>query len=195
MSKYIKLSDYAKNFSISYKTAYRYWKDKKLKGFQDSKTGTIFIEKELYKLENLNKCILYARVSSSENISNLDSQLERLRMYAIAKGYTIVKEIKETASGLNDKRPKLLSILESDDYLILLVEHKDRLTRLGFNYLDVLLKRLGVTVEVINLTEEKSEDLIQDFVSIITSFCARIYGIRRSKRKTERLIEELKKEK
>lgn len=42
MNKYIKLSDYAKNFSISYKTAYRYWKDKKLKGFQDSKTGTIF---------------------------------------------------------------------------------------------------------------------------------------------------------
>ena len=38
------------------------------------------------------------------------------------------------------------------------------------------------------------EDLIQDFISIITSFTARIYGQRRTKRKTEKLIKELTKE-
>jgi putative resolvase len=46
-------------------------------------------------------------------------------------------------------------------------------------------------IEVINLAENGKEDLIQDFVSIVTSFCARLYGQRRSKRKTERMIAEL----
>lgn len=189
---YIKLSEYAKNNSITYRTAFNYWKQGMLKGYQNSK-GSIFIEKEIGE-NNQNRVILYSRVSSSENKDNLERQLERLRKFAIAKGYTIIKEVKEIGSGLNDKRPLLNKILEKEEFNILLIEHKDRLTRFGFNYLDILLKRIGVKVEVINLTEEKSEDLIQDFISIITSFCARIYGIRRSKRKTEQLIEELKNE-
>jgi predicted site-specific integrase-resolvase len=57
-----------------------------------------------------NKVVLYGRVSSSENKSNLESQLERLRNYASAKGYEIVKEVKEVGSDLNDKRPQSTNI-------------------------------------------------------------------------------------
>jgi putative resolvase len=71
------------------------------------------------------------------------------------------------------------------------VEHKDRLTRFGFNYIEQWLKLQDRRIEVVNLAENGKEDLIQDFVSIVTSFCARLYGQRRSKRKTERLIAEL----
>ena len=71
------------------------------------------------------------------------------------------------------------------------MEHKDRLTRFGYNYLEQLLKMQDRRIEVINLAESGKEDLIQDFVSIVTSFCAHLYGQRRSKRKTERLIAEL----
>jgi predicted site-specific integrase-resolvase len=71
------------------------------------------------------------------------------------------------------------------------IEHKDRASRFGFNYLDKLLAMQDRRIEVINLADNDKEDLVQDFVSIITSFCARIYGQRRSKRKTERLIAEL----
>ena len=46
-------------------------------------------------------------------------------------------------------------------------------------------------LEVINLAENGKEDLIQDFVSIGTSFCTQLYGQRRSRRNTERLIAEL----
>lgn len=49
----------------------------------------------------------------------------------------------------------------------------------------------GRKIEVINLAEDGKEDLVQDFVSIVTSFCARLYGQRRSKRKTEQMIAEL----
>ena len=77
---------------------------------------------------------------------------------------------------------------------ILLAEHKDKLTRFGFNYIDILLKSHNKKIEVINLVDNDKEDLIQDFVSLITSFCARIYGQRRSKRKIEKLIKELEDE-
>lgn len=76
----------------------------------------------------------------------------------------------------------------SDDYNLIVVEHKDRLSRVGFNYIQVLLKKLDKEVEVINLAEERKDDLMQDFVSIITSFCARLYSLRRRTRKTECLI-------
>lgn len=100
--------------------------------------------------------------------------------------------MQEIGSGLNDKRPKLLKLLNDITIGYIIVEHKDRLTRFGFNYIKSLLESRGGGVIVINEVESNKEDLIQDFVSVITSFCARIYGQRRSKRKTEKLLEGLK---
>ena len=101
--------------------------------------------------------------------------------------------ITEFGSGLNDKRPKLEKLLLDETITKIVVEHKDRLTRFGFNYIEKLLSRSGIELEVVNNVEGEKEDLIWDFVSVITSFSARIYGQRRSKRKTERLIAELEK--
>ena len=71
------------------------------------------------------------------------------------------------------------------------VEHKDRLTRFGFNYLEILAKKQNFEIVVENKAEYNKEDLIQDFISIITSFCVRIYSKRRVNRITEQFIEEL----
>ena len=95
------------------------------------------------------------------------------------------------AQVVKDARPKLMKLLTDSSVTLIVVEHKDRLARFGFNYIEQLLKQQDRRIEVINLTEAGKEDLVQDFVSIITSFCARLYGQRRSKRKTERLIAEL----
>ena len=78
---------------------------------------------------------------------------------------------------------------------IILVEHKDRLARFGTNYIEKLLSLDNRKIEVINPQMNEKDDLMQDFVSIITSFCARLYGKRRSKRQTEKLINELNKDK
>ena len=194
--EYIKASEYAKKMSLNVRTVYRYYHNGKIKGYQDKETGTIFILNPFKsKNENnlKNKVVLYARVSSSENKTNLESQLERLRLFASAKGYQIVKEIKDIGSGLNDNRSKLNELLEKElnNFEILLVEHKDKLTIFGFNYIDILLKSHNKKIEVINLVDNNKEDLIQDFVPVITSFCARIYSQRISKRKVEKLIKEL----
>ena len=111
--------------------------------------------------------------------------------YCAAKGYQVAVVVKEIGSGVNDTRVKLLKLLTDPTIGLIVVEHKDRLTRFGFNYIEQLLAMQGRKIEEINLAENGKEDLIQDFVSIVTSFCARLYGQRRSKRKTERIIAEL----
>lgn len=75
-----------------------------------------------------------------------------------------------------------------------LERQKDRLARFGVNYIEKLLALDDRKIEVVNPQTNEKDDLMQDFVSIITSFCARLYGKRRTKRQTEKIIEELKKE-
>ena len=177
MKKYIKLSTYAKNMSLRYGTALRYWHNGKIPGFQDEDTGAIFVLDEQVEAPTFinNSVAIYSRVSSSQNRENAVRQLERLKDYAMAKGYNIVSETIEVGSGLNDKRPKLERLLKSNNYEILLVEHKDRLTRFGFNYIETLLARNNQRIEVVNSSDEEKEDLINDLVSIITNLWSKTY--------------------
>ena len=186
----MKLSDYAKKAGISYRTAWRWWKQGNLRGYQ-SPTGTIIILDEKNSKSDLIACI-YARVSSAEIKDNLDRQAELLKDYSIARGYKIYKIVKEIGSGLNDDRKQLGKILVDPNYNILVVEHKDRLARFGTNYIELLLKELGKKLEIVNHSEDKQDELMEDLIAIITSFCSQIYGLKRSKRKTEKIIAELK---
>jgi predicted site-specific integrase-resolvase len=188
----MKLSDYAKTKGISYKTAWRWFCDGQIKGRRYGRT--IIVEEEIeIQVVASQKVAVYARVSSAENKSNLDSQAERLVTYCTAKGYQIAKVVKEIGSGVNDSRPKLLAMLADQSINLIVVEHKDRLTRFGFRYIETLLKGQGRSVEVVNVAENGTEDLLADLVSIIYSFCARLYGQRRAKRKTEKIVAELEK--
>lgn len=189
----MKLSEYARRNNITYRTAQRHWYNGLLNGKQLA-TGTIVIFENGDNGITKNKILqvaTYARVSSRENKNNLDKQQSRLIDYANAKGYKTKYNIKEIGSGLNDSRPKLMKLLLDKDIDIILVEHKDRLTRFGFKYIEEILNLYGRKIEVINNIEDDKDDLMQDFISIITSFCARIYGQRRSKRSTEKIIKEL----
>jgi predicted site-specific integrase-resolvase len=80
------------------------------------------------------KVAIYARVSSTENKSNLDSQAERLVAYCTAKGYQIAKVVEEIGSGVNDSRPKFLSLLADQSINLIVIETSDRGTRFGFRY-------------------------------------------------------------
>lgn len=182
----MKLSEYAKKNSISYQTAWSHFKQGLIPNAHKLPTGTIVIDEE--KCKDCEYTVVYARVSSSENKSNLDSQAERLIQFCEANGYVVNEVVKECASGLDDERPKLCKILQSKKATRLVVEHKDRLTRFGFNYIKILFDSCDIIV--VNECEENQE-LFEDFVSLVTSFCARIYGRRRSKRKTEQIINAL----
>lgn len=182
------LRQYAKEHGIQYRAAWNRFKLGKLEGAFKDEFGRVILPDNC-KREPYVVC--YARVSSSENKKTLDSQLARLTAFANAKGYIVKEAVKECGSGLNDTRKKLLRILNNPVVTKIIVEHKDRLTRFGYTYLEQWMQMRGCTIEIINESANDRDDLMQDFVSLVTSFTARLYGQRRSKRKTERLIQEL----
>jgi len=187
----MKLSQYAKKVGVTYRTAFRWWQNGDIKGYQ-LPSGTIVVtEGEERQESRTGQVVIYARVSSHEHRANLERQAERLEDYCAAKGYQVSRVVKEIGSGVNDNRAKFLALLEDQRIHTIVVEHKDRATRFGFRYLDTLLKGQGRTLEVVNLAENNREDLLTDLVSIIYSFAARLYGRRRAKRKTEAIVKQL----
>ena len=182
----MKLSAYANKLGISYSTALRMWKRGELDAYQ-LPTGTIIV-REQEEDEKPAGIVIYARVSSSSQKDDLERQVERLKLYALGNGYQVDTIVKEIASGLNDKRPKLSKILTDKTIGIIIVEHRERLTRFGFNYIQDLLETENRTVEVV-FPDEIEDELVQDFIAVITSMCARIYGRRGNKNRVAKIRE------
>ncbi|SIH24219.1 resolvase [Mycobacteroides abscessus subsp. abscessus] len=124
--------------------------------------------------------------------ADLDRQVERMTQFATAPGLSVVAVIKEVASGVYDTRPKLTALLQEDSWGTLVVEHKDRLSSVGFGWFDVLLGVQGRRIVVAAAATEEKADLSVDFVSIIYSFSARLYGMRSARRRTDDVITALK---
>lgn len=96
--------------------------------------------------------------------------------------------VKECGSGINDQRPKFLALLADPTIGQMVVEQQDRASRFGVAYIHTLLAMQGRELVVLNTADTAEDDLMGDFVAIITSFCARLYGRRRAKRKTEQVL-------
>lgn len=133
----MKLSDYAKQMGVRYETAWRWFRDGKIQGRRIGPHTIIITEgHEEPAPASPQRVAIYARVSSAVHKNNLDSQAKRLVAYCGARGYQLAKVVKEVGSGINDARPKLLALLADQSISLIVVEHKDRLTRFGFRYLD-----------------------------------------------------------
>jgi len=190
----MKLSKWAKKNSLTYRTAWEHFRTGKIPSAYKLSTGTIVVPDHVAD-EKQDYVVTYARVSSSENKNNLEKQSERLRAFCNANGWKVSKEITEIGSGLNDSRPKLMKLLLDKKATKIVVEHKDRLARFGVKYIEALCKHINCELIIINPVINDTDDLMQDFVSLVTSFCTRLYGRRRSKRRTEKLIKELNNDK
>ena len=180
----MKLSDYAKQVGVTYKTAYQWWKAGQLDAYQ-LPTGTIIVREATPSATGV---ALYARVSSADQKADVTRQLQCLHDYAAARGYQVVTEVSEIDSGLNDERPKLKRLLTDAQAGFIVVEHRDRLTRFGYDYITALLDHEGRRVEAIYPSATGNDnDLVDDFVAVITSMAARIYGRRHAKRRAAQI--------
>lgn len=135
----------------------------------------------------------YARVSSSDRKYLLEGQSLRLWKYAGENGIAMDRVVEEVASGLNDRRKKLLTLLLDPDVGWIVVEHRDRLARFGVGMVDAMLKARGGGLIVVDETEvdetEVDDDLVRDMTEIMTSFCARLYGRRSARNRARRALE------
>ncbi|MBT1162792.1 IS607 family transposase [Bifidobacterium sp. SO1] len=178
----MKLSEYARVHGIQYRAAWERFRLGRIPGAYKDEVGTIIVPDETTAF-SLNDAAVYARVSDpTKRTTQLPAQRKRVEDWAVANGYRVVESVAEVGSGVNDKRRKLASLLKRNTWGVLIVEHKDRLTRFGFEWFRLFIEAQGRRIIVINEAADDRTDLIQDLVSIIYSFSARLYGQRRSKK-------------
>lgn len=180
----MKLSVWAELQGISYKTAWRMWKAKTLPvPAHQLPTGTVVIE----TAQRADSVALYARVSSADQKADLDRQLVRLTEYAVAHKMVIVDAVKEVGSGLNGHRKGMMRLLGNSQVQTILVEHRDRLMRFGFEYVEAALAAQGRKVFVIE-AEEVADDIVRDLHEVIVSMCARLYDKRSAKNRAQKAL-------
>lgn len=183
----MKLSVWAKQQGISYKAAWNWWKAGKLPvPAEQMPSGTIIIKEE--NTMAAGAAALYARVSSHDQKKDLDAQIGRLSQYAASRKLSVTMAVTETGSGLNGHRPKLMKLLADPGVNIIVVERRDRLMRFGSEYVESTLAAQGRKLIIMDQSELK-DDLVQDMIEVLTSFCARLYGRRSAANKAKKAIE------
>lgn len=182
----MKLADWARKNGIDYKTAYRMFRAGTLPVRSEQfATGTIVVHLDEPVTRRV---VLYGRVSSHDQKADLARQMERLRAFCSSRGWIVAGEVVDLASGLNGKRTGLSRLLSDRTATDIVVEHRDRLARFGFEMVEAALAASDRRLHVVNDTEFK-DDLVRDFVEVVTSMCARIYGRRAAKNRAKRAVE------
>jgi putative resolvase len=181
----MKLSDWARANGVSYKTAWLWWRKGRLPvPARQLPSGTIL--GDVPERPDVG-AVLYARVSSTDQRADLDRQVARLAAFAAERGLRVAKVVAEVGSGLNGHRQGLTAALRSPEYGAILVEHRDRLARFGSEYIEAALAASGRRLIVME-PDEVRDDLVQDRIDVLTSFCARRYGRRSARRRAERAL-------
>jgi putative resolvase len=182
----MKLSVWAKENGLTYKTAWRMWRDGGLPvPAEQLATGTVLVHPP--QAPTITAVALYARVSSADQKADLERQLGRLAEYASREKMTVVRSVSEIGSGLNGHRAKIMRLLADPSVHTVVVEHRDRLARFGSEYIEAAMSASGRKVVVVDQTEMK-DDLVQDMVDVLTSFCARLYGRRGAKNRAAKAL-------
>lgn len=186
-----KLADWARRSGIHPKTAYKMYRDGTLP-FPSKKisTRTILVYEPLVEPKPC-KTVIYARVSSHDQKGDLDGQVGRCAAYATEQNLQVDNIVTEIGSGLNDSRTKLLRLLSDPEVSVIIVEHKDRLTRHGFALINSVLKSSGRSLMVVK-ENELEDDLVSDVLAVMTSYSARIHGRRSAENRARKAISELK---
>jgi predicted site-specific integrase-resolvase len=134
---------------------------------------------------------LYVRVSATTGQeTSLAAQEEDLRGSAAGP---VVAVFKDKASGLREHRPGLDRLLRAGaahEFTVVRVTHEDRLARFGGGWLEALLARDGIAVEVAHpkaVAAGGMDELLADFMSLVSTFAGRMYGLR-SKEARRRLL-------
>lgn len=130
---------------------------------------------------------LYARVSSHDQGADLERQLGRLVAWASAHDLAVTHTVTEVGSGMNGARPKLRRLLADSTVGTLVVEHRDRLARLGSEYIEAALLGAGRRLVVVDPAEVE-DDLVRDMTEVLTSLCARLYGRRSARTRAARAL-------
>ncbi|MFU8849820.1 IS607 family transposase [Micromonospora sp. SL1-18] len=128
------------------------------------------------------RVVVYCRVSSPGQKGDLASQVAAMQQFCLARGLAVDEWVSEIGGGMNLRRKKLLALMDAIDrgeVATLVVAHKDRLARFGFDLLEHLAARGGCEIVVANQEAlSPQRELAEDLLAIVGSFSCRLYGLR-----------------
>lgn len=193
LSKHYKPKEFAELLNVSVITLQRWDNNGKLKAFRTPTnrryyTYEQYLEyKGIHKKNNDRKTIIYTRVSTANQKDDLKNQVDFLRQYANAKGMIIDEVIEDYGSGLNYNRKKWNKLIDecmTNEIDTIIITHKDRFIRFGYDWFERFLAKFNVDIIVVNNESlSPQEELVQDIILILHIFSCRIYGLRKYKNK------------
>lgn len=130
---------------------------------------------------------IYVRVATLSRKNDLDMQRQVLELFCASKGWKY-KIIEDIGSGLNYNKKgliELIKLIESNQIERIVLNYKDRLLRFGSEIIFEICKYHNVEIVIINDDEAKTyeEELVEDVLSVITVFSAKLYGAKSHKNK------------
>jgi len=185
MNEYIPTKKARKILGVTTQTLRKWDSEGKINTIRAPSNVRLYCVKDIYDIINYNlpvqekKKIAYCRVSSKKQENDLERQKDFFRLQF--PDYELVTDI---GSGINFKRKGLQTILERSmqgDISEIMVAHKDRLCRFGFELLEWIFKKYNVTINILDRNDGKSEseELSDDILSIIHIFSCKQMGRRR----------------
>ena len=137
--------------------------------------------------ENDGRLVVYARVSSADQKDDLDRQVGRVVEWATQQGFRVDDVVKEVGSGLNGNRRRLRRLVADHTVRTVMVEHRERLCRFGFEYVEAALAGRGARIVAME-DGELEDDLVRDVTEVMTSLCPRLYGRGSARRRAQRTL-------
>lgn len=181
------IAQFSKMTGYAVKTLQRWDREGKLIPSRTPTNRRVYGDEHLRILRGLTvdqnrKTVVYMRVSSQAQKPDLKNQRGALEEFCIARGYSVDEWVEEIGSGLNFKRKKFLSLVSemtTGRIERIIIAHKDRLVRFGFDLLSYLSSENSCEIVVLN-TESLSpeQEMVQDLMTITHCFSARLYGLR-----------------
>ena len=157
----------------------RYYSEEQLRDLKNSRTP-----------QREEKVVAYCRVSAKSQKDELEKQVENVKSYMYAKGYSfeVITDIGSSINYKNKGLQELISSIDSNQVTKLVILHKDRLVGFGFELIQLLCDLHDVKIEIIDNSEQSNEEeLTDDLIEIVTLFANKLYGSR--SKKTRTLIE------
>ena len=139
------------------------------------------------------RIVAYCRVSSAAQKLDLANQRRVLEDFVVARGLANVEFIEEVAGGLNFTRKRFLALMDEigrGEVKILVLAHRDRLTRFGFEWFEHHAKINGCEFLVLNQEHlSPEEEIVQDMMTIVHCFSSRLYGLRHYRKKLKEALD------
>jgi putative resolvase len=191
------VTEFSKRIGVSVKTLQRWDRQGKLKPIRSPTNRRLYTDDHLAQVisrptQHARLVIVYVRVSSQAQKPDLVNQRTTLEQFCLGRGLIVDEWVSEIGGGLNFKRPKFLSLIDrilTGQVGTLIVAHKDRLVRFGFDLLQHLCRTHGCTLLVLNTeTLSPEQEMVQDLMAIIHCFSARLYGLRNYRKALQKAL-------